>query len=194
MCKWNVLVMILLSGVLAGYAAATTPLVYENFNLYTDDGALYVNWTTGGAGNPFLTPHLDSAVKYEGAKSMRLDSPLMDYDDVNKVYFLSDADWGVVVRDAGTTTDVNAYNVLTAMVRADSGSAIEDCSIEVRDLVYNTVGISDALEIPHDGNWYKIIVPLYTTGGDKTTVEQVLVWFDIDPNAPAGSQLWVDDI
>ena len=34
MCKWNVLVMILLSGVLAGYAAATTPLVYENFESY----------------------------------------------------------------------------------------------------------------------------------------------------------------
>ena len=80
------------------------------------------------------------------------------------------------------------------MVRADSGSAIEDCSIEVRDLFDNTVGISDACEIPHDGNWYKIIVPLYTPGGDKTMVEQVLVWFDIDADAPAGSQLWVDDI
>ena len=70
------------------------------------------------------------------------------------------------------------------MVRADSDSAIEDCSIEVRDVFGNTVGISDPLEIPHDGNWYKIIVPLYTVGGDKTTVEQVLVWFDIDRRRP----------
>jgi hypothetical protein len=193
MCKWNVLVMILLSGVLAGSSAAA-PLVYENFESYSSTGDLYVNWTTAGPGNPFLTPYLDSAVMYEGAKSMRLDSPLMDQDPNTLAFFVSDEDWGVVVRDDGTTTDVSAYNILTAMVRADSDSAIEDCTIEVRDVFGNTVGISDALEITHDGNWYKIIVPLYTTGGDKSTVEQVLVWFDIDVDAPAGSQLWVDDI
>ena len=105
---------------------------------------MYVNWTTAGAGNPFLTPYLDSAVRYEGDKSMRLDSPLMDDDDDYCGLFVSDEDWGVILRDAGTTTDVNAYNILTAMVRADSGSAIEDCSIEVRDVFGNTVGISDA--------------------------------------------------
>ena len=48
MCKWNVLVMILLSGVLAGYAAATTPLVYENFESYSSSGDMYANWTTAG--------------------------------------------------------------------------------------------------------------------------------------------------
>ena len=193
MCKSNVLVMILLSGILAGYAAAT-PLVYENFESYSSTGDMYANWTTGGAGNPFMFPNLDTAVMYGGAKSMRLDSPLTDYDDVNDVYFISDEDWGVIIRDSGTTTDVNTYNVLTAMVRADSGSSIIDSTIEVRDVFGNTVGISDACEIPHDGNWYKIIVPLYTAGGDKTTIEQVLVWFDITADAPAGSQLWIDDI
>ena len=117
MCKWNVLVMILLSGVLAGYAAATTPLVYENFESYNSTNDMYVNWTTGGPGNPFLIPYLDSAVMYEGAKSMRLDSPLMDQ-DANSPYgfFVSDAEWGVVIREedygnGGITTDANAYNL-----------------------------------------------------------------------------------
>ena len=81
---------------------------------------------------------------YEGTKSMRLDSPLMDQDPITSAFFVSDEDWGVILRDDGTTRDVNAYNILTAMVRADSDSAIEDCSIEVRDVFGNTVGISDA--------------------------------------------------
>ena len=78
MCKWNVVVMILLSGVLAGSSAATTPLVYENFESYSSSGDMYANWTTAGDGNPYLTPYLDTGVMYEGTKSMRLDSPLYD--------------------------------------------------------------------------------------------------------------------
>ena len=54
------------------------PLVYENFESYSNSGNMYVNWTTAGEGNPYLTPYLDTAFKYEGSKSMRLDSPLYD--------------------------------------------------------------------------------------------------------------------
>jgi hypothetical protein len=191
--KRKVMVIMLAGLVLAGYAAAVTPLVYEDFESYSSDSDLWVNWGPADVGNPFLIPYLDTAVKYEGSKSMRLDAPLMDgnYPD----YFNSTADWGVIIRDDTTSTDASAYNIMTAMVRADSGSSISSVDFVVRDSFGYNVGDSGSSSVPNDGQWHKITAVLNLPDGDKSEIAEILPFFNIEPNVPTGiPQLWIDKI
>jgi len=191
--KWKVMAIMLLSVILTGYAAAES-LAYEDFESYSSDDDLWINWTTAGAGNPFLTPYLDSTIKYEGNNSVRLDAPLMDYNETTETYFVSTDNWGVIIRDDGTSTDASAYNIMTLMVRTDSTSSVSDVDIVVRDVYGYNVGESGSVSVPNDGNWYKVRVIL-NGEGDKTELEMILPFFNIESGAVSGvSQLWIDDI
>jgi hypothetical protein len=196
--KWKLLAAVLVTFFFAGFAAADA-YVYEDFEYYTVggegsevDGDLWWNWARYGVGdgNPFLNGYVDDVIKYEGNKSMRLDAPLTDHNTTG--YFPTDADWGVQIRDDYTTVDVSAYNVMTAMVRAGKNSSITGCSLTVRDASWENIGVGDAISVPNDGNWHKVIVILNGTGS-KSAMEIVLPFFTITPGS-TGSQLWIDNI
>jgi hypothetical protein len=205
MMNRKVILMMVASIVFASYAFAVDPLVYDDFESYivggegTFDGDLWLVWQehgVGDAGNPSLRSYVDGTIKYAGNNSMRLEAPLMDYNSTTLTYFNSTtAGWGVQYRnDQDITTDVSQYNIMTVMVRRSNTSVLYDVDFVVRDVYGYSVGESGSISVPNDGNWHKIRVIL-NGEGEKTDVAYLLPFFDIEPNAPAGTgQLWVDNI
>ncbi len=200
MKKYSALLAVLLSFVFTCCAIAE-PLVYEDFESYVvgyegsyETGDLWLNWWYGEEGNPYLRAYADDAVSYTGNKSMRLDAPLRD-GGTNYNGTPSSAEWGVQIMNDGTTTDVNEYNKLTAMVKANDTSSITMCALVARDAFgLNLNSLTTYISVPNDGNWHKIYAILDGTG-DKTILREILPFFSIAANAPTGiPQLWIDDI
>ena len=104
-----------------------------------------------------------------------------------------------------TTTDVSAYNTMTAWVCIGQGATdpiMDDCSFELRDssgLTIGSGGFTDFTTEEYSDYWWWVQATVTLDGpGDKTQLNQVLIWFDSDVfsrTAAAGiPQMYVDDI
>jgi hypothetical protein len=197
-CK--IVFVMLLSLVLAGWATAVEPFLYEDFEFYVpgdentgNPGDITWNWLYGEPGNPYLSVYADNTVKYTGNQSMRLETPLRN----GYVGDPCSAHWGVQIRysDIENPVDVNAYNIATAMIKLPTSSAIKTCSLVVRDNwgSGNDIAKDTWVSVPNDGEWHKIIAP-FNGDGDKCVMRRVLLYYTIDANIPQATQLWIDDI
>jgi hypothetical protein len=181
MKKWNVIVMMFVGVVFAGYAAADA-LVYDNFESYSDTDELALVWNAFDEYNPSLVPALNTTDSYEGSQCLELDSPVT-------------SDWGVELGQQADTTDVSAYNVMTAMVKIGTDSITWDVEFELRDIDGLTIGYGGYTELWASSDWQQATIAL-DGEGDLTQLAQVLVWFNCDPTTEEEgiAQLYVDDI
>ena len=199
---WKVNVMILVSMVFAGYAAAADPLMYDDFESYTSNTDLATVWHAFDAYNPALPMVLNTDtdnIVYDGDKCLELDSYLKKGTARDR----SDS-WGVELGQKSSTIDISAYNVMTAWVCvADNDYAqVWDGSFEVRDIYGAQIGAasidgSGSFDFTDNWDWFQVTLNL-DGPGDKTQMSQVLIWFDCDTYSrtfPAGyAQMYVDDI
>ncbi|AQQ71969.1 F5/8 type C domain protein [Limihaloglobus sulfuriphilus] len=197
--KAYITILLVISGFIS---LAPAELVYESFESYTPgaeggggSGDLWMNWAPAmsgdhpAPGNPFLTPYIDTAVSYSGSYSMMLEAPLLVWDDTAGEVIESNAGWGVIIRDDGSTMNLSDYNVMTAMVKSNG---ITGCRFIVRDSANGEVG-NDLFDVPNDGNWHKISV-LLDGPGAITAVQRILPFFSGVASGATGTQLWIDDI
>jgi hypothetical protein len=188
--------IMLLSAFFAFCAKAEDPLVYEDFESYVvgmegtnDDGNIEINWWHFPPDTCYLKAYADNVYKNSGSMSMRLDSPLQN----GGADWLTE-DWGVNFRDDYTNTNVNPYNVVTAMIRIGAESSITTCSLVARDVFGNNISTQKEFSVPHDGNWHKISERLDNTG-NKYYMRCLLLYFGIPEGvSETASQFWIDDI
>ncbi|MEN6383960.1 MAG: discoidin domain-containing protein [Phycisphaerales bacterium] len=201
MKEHKLLSIILLSFIFASWTIAE-PLLYEDFELYDvglegtwEPNDIWNGWWYGEEGNPYLMAYADDSVSCTGNKSMRLESPLRNGTVDGYDGQLSSAQWGVQIRNNGSTTDARLYNAITAMVKTNSDSNIVAVAMSAKDSFMTPLTSKNTyIDIPRDGQWHRVI-GILDGNGDLEKVREALVFFTIEPNAPEGiSQLWIDDI
>ena len=175
--------------------------MWDDFESHANTAALDTVWHQFDQYNPHLPMVLNTDsenIVYDGDQCMEIDSPL--YKGTSKDRTDS---WGVELGQKATTTDISMYNTMTAWVCvADNDYAQTwDGSFEVRDSSGLQIGAasldgSGAFDFDTDWDWFQVTLNL-NGPGDKTEMNQVLIWFDSDTfgrNFPVDARMYVDDI
>jgi hypothetical protein len=187
MSIWKLNVMILVSLVLAGYAAAApAPLVWDDFESYGSTDDLQTVWHPYDEYNPGYVAVLNTTDSHGGSQCMELQSPLIGDDGTG---------WGVQLGQKEETIDISAYSNMTLWVRSTSVSQTWDISVTLRDIYGAAIAdFAGFTVLAGDGTWQQVSFDL-TGEGDFTQLSQVLIWFDCDAGIESGiPQMNVDDI